>query len=205
MIMKDVTWIFFDVGSTLVDETEAWNHRVRDMIAGTGIGFEQFDEQRIYFAKQGLNGETKAIESFGLIKTPWHSEDEVPYADAEDTLIYLRERGYKLGVIANQVPGTADRLKGWGLLEHFEVIAASAELGAAKPDKAIFEKAFEMADCKAEEAAMVGDRLDNDIVPAKLLGMKTVWIRNGLAIYQEAAGEADAVIDGLSELKTIFA
>lgn len=204
-MMKNVTWIFFDVGSTLVDETEAWKHRIRDMIAGTDISLEQFDEQRIRFAKEGLNGESEAIRFFGLTKTLWHSEDEVPYADAEDTLRYLRERGYKLGIIANQVPGTAERLKGWGLLEHFEVIAASAELGVAKPDKAIFEKAFEMADCKAEEAAMVGDRLDNDIVSAKQMGMKTVWIRNGLAIYQEAAGEADTVIDGLSELKTIFA
>ena len=30
-------WIFFDVGSTLVDETEAYDHRVREMIAGTNI------------------------------------------------------------------------------------------------------------------------------------------------------------------------
>ena len=202
--MKNAKWIFFDVGSTLVDETEAWNHRIRDMIAGTDVSFEQFDGQRIRFAKEGLNGESEAIRYFGLTKTPWHSEDEVPYADAEETLGYLRERGYQLGIIANQVPGTAERLKGWGLLKYFEIIAASAELGAAKPDKAIFEKAFEMADCNAEEAVMVGDRLDNDIVPAKLLGMKTVWIRNGLAVYQENVGEADAVIDGLSELKTIF-
>lgn len=205
MIMKNAKWIFFDVGSTLVDETEAWNHRIRDMIAGTDVSFEQFDGQRIRFAKEGLNGESEAIRYFGLTKTPWHSEDEVPYADAEETLGYLRERGYQLGIIANQVPGTAERLKGWGLLKYFEIIAASAELGAAKPDKAIFEKAFEMADCNAEEAVMVGDRLDNDIVPAKLLGMKTVWIRNGLAVYQENVGEADAVIDGLSELKTILA
>ena len=203
--MKNAKWIFFDVGSTLVDETEAWNHRIRDMIAGTDVSFEQFDGQRIRFAKEGLNGESEAIRYFGLTKTPWHSEDEVPYADAEETLGYLRERGYQLGIIANQVPGTAERLKGWGLLKYFEIIAASAELGAAKPDKAIFEKAFEMADCNAEEAVMVGDRLDNDIVPAKLLGMKTVWIRNGLAVYQENVGEADAVIDGLSELKTILA
>ena len=204
-MMKNITWIFFDVGSTLVDETEAWNHRIRDMIAGTDVSFEQFDGQRIRFAKEGLNGESEAIRYFGLTKTPWRSEDEGPYADAEETLSYLRERGYQLGIIANQVPGTAERLKGWGLLKYFEVIAASAELGAAKPEKAIFEKALEMAGCKAEEAVMVGDRLDNDIVPAKRIGMKTVWIRNGLTVYQEDVGEADAVIDGLSELKTIFA
>lgn len=32
-----IKWIFFDVGSTLVDETEAYDHRVREMITGTSI------------------------------------------------------------------------------------------------------------------------------------------------------------------------
>ena len=36
-----------------------------------------------------------------------------------------------------------------------------------------------MAGCQAENAVMIGDRLDNDIAPAKKLGMKTVWIRQG--------------------------
>lgn len=203
--MENIKWIFFDVGSTLVDETEAYDHRIRDMIAGTNITYEQFDEQRIRLAKKGFNGDSEAIRYFGLAKTPWHSEDEIPYPDAEDTLKWLCQRGYKLGIIANQVPGTAERLGDWGLLSYFDVIAASAEIGAAKPDKAIFERAFELADCKAEEAAMVGDRLDNDILPAKKLGMKTVWIRKGLAVYQTPnEGEADASIETLSELKKIF-
>ena len=32
-------WIFFDIGSTLLDETEAYDHRIRDMISGTNITF----------------------------------------------------------------------------------------------------------------------------------------------------------------------
>lgn len=40
-------WVFFDVGSTLVDETEAYDHRVREMIAGTNISFKEFDDTRI--------------------------------------------------------------------------------------------------------------------------------------------------------------
>ena len=39
-----IKWIFFDVGSTLVDETDAYDHRVRDMIAGTGMTFEELDK-----------------------------------------------------------------------------------------------------------------------------------------------------------------
>lgn len=200
-------WIFFDVGSTLVDETEAYNHRVREMIVGTDITFEEFDKVRIALAHQGLDGNSAAIKHFGLTKTPWHSEDEVPYADAHSTLTALRQNGYKLGIIANQKLGTAERLGNWGLRQFFDVIATSAEIGYAKPDKEIFEKAFELAGCTAQESVMVGDRLDNDIIPAKALGMKTVWLKNGLAQYQGlelGEGVADYQIGSLSELLLVL-
>ena len=198
-----IKWIFFDVGSTLVDETEAYDHRVREMIAGTSITFKEFDDVRIALARQGLDGNSVAIKHFGLTKTKWHSEDEVPDSDAHGTLVALIDKGYKLGIIANQKIGTAERLESWGLRQYFDVIAASAEIGYAKPDKEIFEKAFELARCTAEESIMVGDRLDNDIIPAKALGMKTVWVKNGLAQYQDVVlgeGVADFVIYTLSDL-----
>lgn len=177
-------WIFFDVGSTLVDESEAYDHRVRDMIVGTSITFKEFDDVRIALAQQGLDGNSAAIKHFGLTKTPWHSEDEVPYSDAHSTLSTLVDKGYKLGIIANQNLGTSERLEMWDLRQFFDVIVASAEIGYVKPDKKIFQKALELAGCTAEESIMVGDRLDNDIIPAKELGMNTIWIKNGLTKYQ---------------------
>ena len=207
MILLDVKWIFFDVGSTLVDETEAYDHRAREMIAGTDITFSAFDSKRIELAKQGFDGNSEAINHFGLEKTPWHWEDENPFEDAAETLEALKERGYHLGIIANQVPGTAQRLDAWGLLKYFAVVAASAELGVAKPDSLIFEKAFELAGCQPCDSVMVGDRLDNDIRPAKELGMRTVWIRKGLSQYQPVdlgKNVADWIIENLSDLKAIF-
>ena len=203
----NIKWIFFDVGSTLVDETEAYNHRAREMISGTGITFKEFDDIRIALAKQGLDGNSAAIKYFGLTKTPWHSEDELPYSDTQSTLAALVDKGYKLGIIANQKLGTKERLDSWGLRQYFDVIAASAEIGYAKPDKEIFEKAFELAKCTAAESMMVGDRLDNDIIPAKSLGMKTVWIKNGLAQHQNielGEGVADYQIHSLSEILLIL-
>ena len=202
-----IQWIFFDVGSTLVDETEAYDHRARDVIAGTNITFKQFDDMRIALARQGVDGHSAAIKHFGLTKTPWHSEDETPYADAKDTLVSLSQRGYKLGIIANQKLGTSGRLESWGLLKYFDVIVASAEIGYAKPDPRIFEKALELADCTPQQSVMVGDRLDNDMRPAKAIGMTTVWIKNGLAQYQSAqlgAGVADYSVERLSDLLLIF-
>ena len=207
VIWLDAIWIFFDVGSTLVDEAEAYNHRAREMIENADIAFSVFDDKRIELAKQGFDGNSEAIKYFGLKKTPWPLEDEIPFEDALDTLESLKKRGYKLGIIANQSAGTAQRLENWGLLKYFDVVAASAELGVSKPDRLIFEKAIELAGCQFHNAVMVGDRLDNDIIPAKALGMKTVWIRKGLSIYQSVdLGKdiADWIIDTLSDLKVIF-
>jgi len=207
--MQGIKWIFFDVGSTLIDETEAYNHRIRDAIAGTDITFEQFQEKRLEFAKQNLKSDIAALEFYGLSKPVWHREDEVPYPEAEEILQYLKRIGYKIGVIANQSVGTAERLKQWDLLQYIDVVAASAELGTAKPDSAIFYKAMELAGCTAEESVMIGDRLDNDIIPAKKLGMKTVWVKQGFNAYQDTSliemeYQPDMSVANLLELKEHF-
>ena len=207
--MQGIKWIFFDMGSTLMDETVAYNHRIREAISGTDITFEQFQEKRLEYAKQNLKSDIETLKFFGLEKPLWHREDEVPYPETKDILQYLKGLGYKLGVIANQSLGTADRLAHWDLLQYIDVVAASAELGVAKPDPAIFEKAFELAGCRAEEAVMVGDRLDNDIVPAKKLGMKAVWVKQGFNAYQDTSlieqeYQPDAAVENLNELKNYF-
>ena len=180
-----VKWIFFDLGSTLIDETAADTRRIKEMISGTDVTEEAYREKRLEMIRKGRNGDLSAIEYFALTKTPWHSEDEIPFPDAVPTLTELRRRGYKLGVIANQNYGTEQRLKKWNLLQFFEVIAASAELGIAKPDPAIFEWALKKANCSPQNAVMVGDRMDNDMAPANRLGIHTVRLKRGLGAYHE--------------------
>lgn len=182
-------------------------HRIRDMIEGTSVTLDQFWDKRIQYAKEGFNGDQKAIEHFGLSKTPWHSEDEAPFPDCEQTLAALCRQGYRLGIIANQEPGARERMDAWGLGQYFSVIASSAELGVSKPDPAIFRLALEQADCTPENAVMVGDRLDNDIRPAKKLGMKTIRIRKGIAVFAKPSCEAEVpehTVDNLSEIIRIL-
>ena len=137
-MLQNVNWIFFDLGSTLIDETKADLRAIREMTEGTDITEEMFCEKRLEMIRQGLSGDPAAIAFFRLTKTPWHSEDETPYPDAKPVLAALKHRDFKLGVIANQNPGTEQRLAEWNLLQYFDVIAASADLGIAKPDPAIF-------------------------------------------------------------------
>lgn len=205
--MRDVQWIFFDLGSTLIDETAADLRRVRDMTAGTGITAEQYLAKRRELAAGEPNADAAALAFFGLTKTPWHSELETPCPDAAPTLEALRKLGYRLGVIANQQPGARERLAAWGLLGFFDLVASSAELGLSKPDPAIFRWALEQAGCAPEAAVMVGDRINNDIAPAKRLGMRTVRILRGPAsrsVPHCRQERADWTVSELTELTELF-
>ena len=87
------------------------------------------------------------------------------------------------------------------------MVVASAEVGYAKPDFEIFNVALEQADCKPNETVMIGDRLDNDIIPAKKLGMKTVWVRQGFAKMQYVKSEnerPDYIIENIGDIMDIF-
>ena len=200
-------WLFFDVGSTLIDESECYNQRIRDAINGTDISFEQFNEKRIEFAKQNLKSDIEAIKYYNLVKTPWHKELEYPYPEAERVLEILGKRRYKIGIIANQSEGTAERLENWGLLKYIDIVISSAEEGIAKPDPEIFIRALNRAECKSDRAVMIGDRLDNDIYPAKKLGFSTIWVKQGFSSYQTPVNEAyipDFTVEKLEDILNIL-
>jgi putative hydrolase of the HAD superfamily len=203
--MQNPEWLFFDLGSTLIDETAAYARRIRETVDGSPVTVPEFEAAFKNFSAQGFDGYAAAAAQFGLSKAPWHSEEEFPYADAEAVLGALKRRGYRLGVIANQQPGMEARLRRWNLLRFFDVIAASADVGAAKPDPSIFLWALRHADCAPQNAVMIGDRIDNDILPAKALGMKTVRILSGpSAAYRPANDPADRTIPSLPDLLLMF-
>jgi len=83
------------------------------------------------------------------------------------------------------------------------VIASGAE-GVEKPDAEIFRRALRRAGCAPESAVMVGDRLDNDILPATRLGMRTVWVRQGLASRRADSDIPDRTVASLAEITKIL-
>ena len=202
MKLDGIEWIFFDMGSTLIDETLAMAHRIREVIEGTEITFEPLTQKKSFYAKQNKPADLETIKFYGLTKTPWHKEDERLFPDTIECLQELHEY-YKIGIIANQSLGSKERLERFGILKYIDVIVASAEEGVEKPDKRIFEIALKRAECEPEQAAMVGDRLDNDIVPANGIGMYTIWIKQGDwkdASPREVQEQPDMTVESLSEL-----
>lgn len=205
--MTDIEWIFFDIGSTLVDEGECYKARYREAVVGMDITVEDFEKKVLEFSKQNKKGDHEAAKYYGIHLPPWHKEKERLYTDAEFVLKKLVHRGYKIGIIANQSPGTRERLTDWGIIRYIDLVFASAEGGVAKPDIEIFNRALSKAKCLPKNAVMIGDRLDNDISPAKSIGMKTVWIKQGLgglASVMSESEKADYEVFNLPELLALF-
>lgn len=204
--MSDIKYLFFDIGSTLVDESECVKKRCEVIIESNNIDRQEFYDRVEECAKTDSYAVRAAALYYGAEIPKWYGELEKLYPDTKMILEILSQK-YKLGVIANQVVGTKDRLDNWGIGKYFDVVVASAEAGCSKPDLKIFNLALEQAGCKPNEAVMIGDRLDNDVVPAKQLAMKTIWVRQGFAKYQSISNETekpDYIIDTIGDILDIL-
>ena len=204
--MDGVKWLFFDIGSTLVDETKVYDDIFQKIAVAGGVSVEEVKTRAIGFYKQNKRGHREVIRLLGVDYPEWSPLYEELYPDTMECLRILKKK-YKLGIIANQIPGAEKRLEGMGIRRYFDVIVSSAEEGVAKPDPRIFNIALTRAGCTPEQAVMIGDRIDNDIVPAKQMGMKTVWIRQGVGRYWNIQGDSETPgyeVNNLSELLSIF-
>ncbi len=204
--MNGINWIFFDLGSTIIDESECYRQRVLKMIQNSNVSYDEFYSVMMSYYCQGQKGDKLAAKEFGFRLTVWESKYESLFPDAP-TCLEMLSKEYRLGIIANQVPGTKDRLRKFRIDRYFDIVIASAEEGMAKPDPEIFRLALSRAGCSPEQAVMTGDRLDNDISPANLLGFTTVRMMRGFGKYSSpvrADEFPDYTVNDMNELCEIF-
>ena len=114
-----------------------------------------------------------------------------PLAGVAELLPALRARGHVLALASNNIRRALSRLDELGFLEHFAVREVSETLGVAKPDTRFFLEILERAGADLARTVMVGDRLDCDIAPARLLGLKTVRVVRGSHREQRPRTPAD--------------
>lgn len=204
--MERIKWLFFDLGATLIDESKCYEYRCNEIINNNNIDAKKFYEKVLEFAKITSLPIKAAAEYYGYELPGWSIELEQLYAETKRVLAQLSYK-YKLGIISNQVAGTQERINSWDIGKYFDVVVASAETGCEKPDLKIFNIALTKAECQGSQAVMIGDRLDNDIAPAKKLGMKTVWVRQGFAKFQSVNREnekPDYIIESIGEITNFF-
>jgi putative hydrolase of the HAD superfamily len=98
------------------------------------------------------------------------------YPDAAPVLRALRARGLRLVVVSNWDVSLHERLEETGLAPLVDGAVASAELGHAKPDPAIFAHALGLAGVPAEAALHAGDSLEADVEGARAAGLRAVLV-----------------------------
>jgi len=204
--------IAFDVGETIINESALWLRWAKfldvppaTLLGLMGAAIAQDIPVREYFnlVRPGFDWVNFQMD--------WAKEDpegkrsgfdiEDLYPDAIPALTELKDEGYRLIISGNQPPAATPELLTMNL--PVDVILNSADMGYEKPAPEFFAKVIELAECAPDEILYVGDRLDNDVLPALKAGLNAALIRRGVWGYLHAERPIPAgvlVIDNLTDL-----
>lgn len=96
--------------------------------------------------------------------------------NAKPVLIHLKQT-YRLVIVSNFYGNLHTVLKEFELLHLFETIIESAIVGIRKPDPSIYKLGVEYLGLHPKECLIVGDSYTKDIIPAKQIGCKAIWLK----------------------------
>jgi FMN phosphatase YigB (HAD superfamily) len=204
--------VFFDVGYTLFDETRLW----REWAEWLGVGERQLfatlreviaegRDHRELFARLGfdLPAQLKARRDAGWVEQLLPSD---LYPDARPCLANVKAKGRVVGVAGNFPADVLDR----AILDAelpVDAVGGTDRWGVSKPSKAFFERLIEAAGVPAAQIAYVGDRLDNDVLPARNAGIYGIFIERGPwgEVHARKAAELDVpMITSLEKLPFVL-
>ncbi len=193
--------VIFDLDNTLVDfmrvKRRAVEAAVEAMIdAGLNTPKEKMTEQIFkMYGREGIEDQLvfdkMLVEEYGEIDYRILAAGILGYRRAKEgsmvlyphvklTISKLIQKGLRLAIVSD-----APRLSVWlrlvslGLDVFFDTVVTFDDTGFRKPDPHPFRRALEKLEIKPEEAVMIGDWAERDIVGAKGLGIKTVFARYG--------------------------
>ena len=143
----------------LSQEKQWWRKLVQEVFAGLGE-FPQFED---YFEE---------VFDFFRTAAAWELG-----ADTKATLTALKQHGLRVGVISNFDSRLYDVLRTLELLAYFDSIHISTEVGAAKPEAAIFAAALQANHLTAPQALHIGDSFREDVQGAQAAGLRAIWLQ----------------------------
>lgn len=201
--LAQVRCVVFDVGETLVDETRMWTALAQR------LGLTPFTLCAVVGALIATGKDHNELWDVIGVDRPEGRVDPGQidlYPDALECVAAARRAGLAVGVAGNQPARIAQVLSAAGMEADF--VASSAAWGVSKPDPEFFVRLISEACVPAERIVYVGDRLDNDVIPARAAGMRTVFVRRGpwgyLHALKDEASLADLRVYSLQELSTLL-
>ena len=201
--------VVFDVGETLVDETRIfsrWAERL-GIPAGTFLGLigacaatDRPLQDAFQIARPGIDLAAEiarwAVDDPDDLRENFDADDL--YDDVRPGLAALRDAGFAVVVAGNQPPQARAALEAMNL--PVDSIRTSDEWGVQKPDPRFFAAVADLTGVPPSGIAYVGDRLDNDVLPAADAGMRPVLIRRGPWGYLHAARPEASQVDVVGSL-----
>jgi HAD superfamily hydrolase (TIGR01549 family) len=213
--------IFLDAGGVILDETEFENNSA-EIITGiinqhnkeyaAGNYWKDLDEAVYRFVPKVydyvLYKNIGDIENFKSAKQEYRNK-----INTYNTLVLMEgitkflaafSECYKIGILGQYGLNFRNFLESRNLLCYFAYTEIQDDYKITKPDTRYFQAILENCGCKAEESVMIGDRIDKDVIPAKLVGMKTIRRKTGIHKGQEPRTPdemADLTVNELSEIK----
>ena len=167
--------VVFDVGETLVDESRMWGEWA-DWLGVTRLTFfaalgaviaARKHHSGVYeLVRPGIDTARERAARAGSMT---RIEARDLYPDAVPCLARLRAGGYRIGLAGNQPAEAEAQIRALGLTVDF--VASSARWGVEKPDAGFFRRIVGESGVAPGQIAYVGDRLDNDVLPAIDAGM----------------------------------
>ena len=86
--MEGIKWLFFDMGSTLIDERIPYEYRLRKIAALSGVSYENVYEGAMELYRQNRKGDLEIAKKYGVPVPAWNPEGEILYTDAAKCLVF---------------------------------------------------------------------------------------------------------------------
>lgn len=197
--LNGIRAIVFDVGETLVNETRSWSELANE------AGISEFTFFSVFGSLIERRVDHRSIWNELGVRPPTAKTTVTLadlYVDAAACIEAVKTSGRIVGIAGNQPNGVERQLRANGLSPHF--LASSATWRVSKPEPEFFDRIVDAAGVEAGQILYVGDRIDNDIVPAKQAGMMTAFLQRGpWAVIQRKWSETRAADIWLESLEAL--
>jgi HAD superfamily hydrolase (TIGR01509 family) len=181
--------------------------------------FEDAFFERLDFYREHANLECNLLHYYELMARYFGIQFDKPYEElcrryhfvaeristmpgAQHVLSELKRAGFRLGLVTNtSLPHCiiVEEIKQLALDDYFDTVVCSSEIVFRKPDAAMFGVALRALNAAPDETMFVGDSYHADVIGAKQVGMKTVWLNpNRNPVPGEVKPDYD--IAGLEEI-----
>jgi len=219
-ITKSIDWIFFDAGGVLLDETKHEERRINLILEAVKGYKPEINKEYILKVRPKASGmlgglttniiklllldQVQQESAIKKVKVLDKKADQCGYTfvrpEAKEVVKKLTGK-YNLGLLANQPVATKEKLDKVGILQYFKFQGVSEDFHLRKPDPKFFKVIFKTTGADPKVSVIIDDNIERGLIPAKKLGMTTVWYK---LEDREVLESIDFTISSLNELLKIF-